>query len=187
MRAQAIGAVNLPGSPVRLLAFGIRFAPPAILQRILQPMVAGGRGDKPPSLLVDIRSGKTQSEIDALNGAIVQTGEANGMKTPVNAALVGILHDLLEGKVERAQWRRKRWPGHEHSKTQGRSKERQLFLGAIAQAEDREAIFRRGRPERDRVHEPGSLARDGGAGNPFRADQFDPACIGQRPEDRIHK
>ena len=106
MRAHSIGAVNLPGSPVRLLAIGLRFAPMIILQRILQPMVGGGRGDKPPSLLVDMRSGKTQSEIDELNGAIVKAGKAIGMKTPVNAALVGIVHDLLDGKADRAEWRR---------------------------------------------------------------------------------
>jgi 2-dehydropantoate 2-reductase len=106
MRAQSIGTVDLPGSPVRLLAFGIRFAPLFLLQRILQPMVGGGRGDKPPSLLVDMRSGRTQSEIDALNGAIVQAGKAIGMRTPVNAALVGIVHDLLEGKADRLEWRR---------------------------------------------------------------------------------
>ncbi len=106
MRTQSIGAVDLPGSPVRLLAFGIRCAPIFILQRILQPTVAGGRGDKPPSLLVDIRSGKTQSEIDELNGAIVKAGKTIRVQTPVNAALVGIVHDLLEGKADRAQWRR---------------------------------------------------------------------------------
>jgi 2-dehydropantoate 2-reductase len=105
MRAQSIRTVDLPGSPVRLLAFGIRFAPGFVLQRILQPMVGGGRGDKPPSLLVDMRSGKTQSEIDALNGAVVQAGKTTRVKTPVNAALVGIMHDLLEGKADRAAWR----------------------------------------------------------------------------------
>ena len=106
MRAQSIGTVNLPGSPVRWLAFGVRFAPRFILQRILQPMVGGGRGDKPPSLLVDMRSGRTQSEIDALNGAIVKAGKSIGVPTPVNAALVSIVHDLLEGKADRAQWQR---------------------------------------------------------------------------------
>ena len=106
MRAQLFGTVDLPGSPVRLLALGIRFAPRPILYRILRPMVSGGRGDKPPSLLVDMRSGRTQSEIDELNGAIVQAGRASGVKTPVNAALVGIMHDLLEGKADRAAWRR---------------------------------------------------------------------------------
>ena len=105
MRAHSIGTVDLPGSPVRLLTFGLRFAPLFILQRILQPMVAGGRGDKPPSLLVDMRSGKTQSEIDELNGAIVRVGKASGVKTPVNAALVDIVHDLLSGKADRAVWR----------------------------------------------------------------------------------
>jgi len=106
MRAQSIGTVNLPGSPVRLLALGIRFAPRFILQRILQPIVGGGRGDKPPSLLVDMRSGRTQSEIDALNGAIVKAGKTIGVPTPVNAALVGIIHDLLDGKADRSEWRR---------------------------------------------------------------------------------
>ena len=106
MRAQSIGTVNLPGSPVRLLAFGIRYTPQPILQRILRPMVAGGRGDKPPSLLVDMRSGRTQAEIDELNGAIVKAGKTSGVKTPVNAALVGIVHDLLEKKADRAEWRR---------------------------------------------------------------------------------
>jgi 2-dehydropantoate 2-reductase len=106
MRAQSIGTVDLPGSPVRLLAFGIRYAPQFILQRVLQPMVGGGRGDKPPSLLVDMRSGKAQSEIDQLNGAIVTAGRSIGVPTPVNAALVGIVHDLLEKKIDRSEWRR---------------------------------------------------------------------------------
>jgi 2-dehydropantoate 2-reductase len=106
MHAQAIRTVNLPGSPVRLLAFGIHYAPEFLMRRILHPMIASGRGDKPPSLLVDIRSGKTQSEIDELNGAIVRAGEAIGVKTPINTALVNILHDLLDGKTDREEWRR---------------------------------------------------------------------------------
>ena len=106
MRAQAIAPVDLPGSPVRLLALGLRYTPQVLLHRILQPMIAGGRGDKPPSLLVDMRSGKTQSEIDELNGAIVRAGKSIGLKTPVNVALVNILHDLLSGKIDRAEWRR---------------------------------------------------------------------------------
>ncbi len=106
MRANSIATVDLPGSPVRLLAFGIRYAPHLLLRRILQPIVAGGRGDKPPSLLVDMRSGKTQSEIDELNGAVMKAGEACGVKTPVNTALVSVVHDLLEGKTDRAEWRR---------------------------------------------------------------------------------
>jgi 2-dehydropantoate 2-reductase len=106
MHAQSIGTVNLPGSPVRLLALGLRYAPQPILYRILRPMVSGGRGDKPPSLLVDMRNGRAQSEIDELNGAIMKAGKTSKVPTPVNAALVGIVHDLLEKKVDRAEWRR---------------------------------------------------------------------------------
>jgi 2-dehydropantoate 2-reductase len=106
MQAQLIGTVDLPGSPVRLLTLGVRFAPRPIMYRILRPMVSGGRGDKLPSLLVDMRSGRTQSEINELNGAIVRAGKTAGVRTPVNVALVGIVHDLLEGKADRAEWRR---------------------------------------------------------------------------------
>jgi ketopantoate reductase len=54
---------------------------------------------------VDMRSGRTQSEINELNGAIVRAGKTAGVRTPVNAALVGIVHELLEGKADRAEWR----------------------------------------------------------------------------------
>jgi 2-dehydropantoate 2-reductase len=106
MRAQSIAPVPLPGYPVPLLVLGIRFAPLWLLHRIMQPMAAAGRGDKPPSLLVDLRSGRTQSEIDELNGAVVRAGRTSGVKTPINARLVDTLHDLLSGKVDRAEWRR---------------------------------------------------------------------------------
>jgi 2-dehydropantoate 2-reductase len=106
MRVQSIKPVPLPGYPVPLLVLGIRFAPLWMLQRIMQPMVASGRGDKPPSLLIDLRRGRTQSEIDDLNGAVVRAGLASGVKTPINTLLVNVLHDLLSGKVDRAEWRR---------------------------------------------------------------------------------
>ncbi len=106
MRAKSIKPVPLPGYPVPWLVLGIRFAPLWLLHQIMQPMAAAGRGDKPPSLLIDLRSGRTKSEIDELNGAVVRAGQAIGVKTPINAALVNTLHDLLSGKVDRAEWRR---------------------------------------------------------------------------------
>jgi 2-dehydropantoate 2-reductase len=106
MRAQSIAPVPLPSYPTPLLVLGIRFAPLWLLHQIMKPMVASGRGDKPPSLLVDLRRGRAQSEIDDLNGAVVRAGQASGVTTPINALLVNVLHDLLSGKIDRAEWRR---------------------------------------------------------------------------------
>ncbi len=49
--------------------------------------------DHRPSMLQDLAAGK-RTEIDALNGAIVQLGSAVGLKTPVNQTIVRIVHFL---------------------------------------------------------------------------------------------
>ncbi len=106
MRALSIKPIALPGYPVPLLVFALRFLPIPLLQIIMQPLAASGRGDKPPSLLMDLRNGKPKSEIDDLNGAIVRAGESIGVKTPVNEFLTGLVKDLVAGRADRAAWRR---------------------------------------------------------------------------------
>lgn len=106
MRAHSIRPITLPGYPVPLLVFALRFLPIPLLQIIMRPLAAAGRGDKPPSLLMDLRNGKTKSEIDDLNGAIVRWGESIGVKTPINEFLTNIVKDLAAGRVDRAVWRR---------------------------------------------------------------------------------
>jgi hypothetical protein len=56
--------------------------------------IAGGRGTKPPSLLLDLRAGKTHSEVDVLNGAVAAAGSANGVSTPVNSVYTRVLDDI---------------------------------------------------------------------------------------------
>ncbi len=46
-----------------------------------------------PSMLQDIRKGK-QTEIDAINGAIVMRGKKSGVPTPVNETLTTLIHAL---------------------------------------------------------------------------------------------
>jgi hypothetical protein len=36
----------------------------------------------------------------------VEAGKTIGMQMPVNAVLVGIVHELIEGKTDRSNWRR---------------------------------------------------------------------------------
>lgn len=57
--------------------------------------LAAGMGDvpNPASMLQSIRRGRT-TEVDAINGAIVTLGAQHGVPTPVNAALVTLVHEV---------------------------------------------------------------------------------------------
>ncbi len=50
------------------------------------------------SMLQDIERGK-RTEIDAINGRIVEIGKKHGIKTPVNSALVALVKGLEEGRA----------------------------------------------------------------------------------------
>lgn len=105
MRAARITPVDLRGYPLRLLAALINFIPNAILRPNLRQQIVRARGTKPPSLLLDLRSGKTRSEIDFLNGAIVEYGERFQVATPVNRVLTETYKRLLAKPEERSAWR----------------------------------------------------------------------------------
>jgi len=99
MRAQGVRAVDLPGTPVRALAFAARWLPPLIAQPILQRAVGAGRGGKMPSFHIDLHSRRGKSEVTYLNGAVARFGERLGIPTPVNAGLTRILEALTRGEV----------------------------------------------------------------------------------------
>ena len=94
MRAMGLQAVDLPNYPVRALhvVIGLPFA---LARTILAGRVAGARGRKPPSLLLDLRSMRGRTEIDALNGAVVEAGRVYGVETPVNAMLTKLLGEIV--------------------------------------------------------------------------------------------
>ena len=91
MRALGIRPVALPGANVPLLAFGIRL--PGPLSRFaLRRAVVGARGGKSPSLRLHLRGGaEGPSEVAWLNGAVARAGRAQGVTTPVNAALAALV------------------------------------------------------------------------------------------------
>lgn len=99
MRAQGVPVVNLPGAPVRLLAWGVRRLPLPLLGPLLRRAVGGGRGGKMPSFHIDLHSGRGQTEVDALNGAVVRYGERLGIPTPVNRLLTETLNGLTSGRL----------------------------------------------------------------------------------------
>lgn len=99
MSAQKIRVVNLPGTPVRALAFTVRSLPTMLSKPLLHRAVAGGRGRKMPSLYIDLQMGRGRSEVDYLNGAVVRAGEKLGIATPVNRVLTELLLALTAGEI----------------------------------------------------------------------------------------
>lgn len=99
MKAQWISVVDLPGTPVRALAFAIRYLPLSISRPLLAKAVGGGRGAKMPSFHIDLHGGNTQSEVDYLNGAVVRAGKELGIPTPANRLLNETLLALSGGKI----------------------------------------------------------------------------------------
>jgi 2-dehydropantoate 2-reductase len=99
MQAQGIRTVNLPGTPVRLLALAINHLPMIISRRLIVKAVGRGRGAKMPSFHIDLYSGRKRSEVDYLNGAVVRTGLKFNIPTPVNLFLNTILLALTKGDI----------------------------------------------------------------------------------------
>ncbi len=85
MDSQGIPVVNLPGTPVKLLAFAIRFLPAFVTRPLLVKAVGGGRGAKMPSFHIDLYYGRGKSEVDWLNGAVVRASQQIGITAPVNS------------------------------------------------------------------------------------------------------
>jgi 2-dehydropantoate 2-reductase len=98
MKAQNIEVVDLPGTPVKALAFATRL--PLWLSKPLLSRAAGsGRGGKMPSFHIDLHSGRGKSEVEYLHGAIVRAGEKMKVPTPVNKVLTETLLKLTNKEI----------------------------------------------------------------------------------------
>jgi len=98
MKAMGLDVVDLPGTPVKALAFATNL--PLWLSRpLLSRAAGGGRGGKMPSFHIDLHSGRGKSEVEYLHGAVVREGEAHGIPTPVNKVLTETLLALTNGKI----------------------------------------------------------------------------------------
>ena len=98
MKAQGLEVVDLPGTPVRALAFATTL--PLWLSKPFLARAAGaGRGAKMPSFHIDLHSGRGKSEVEYLHGAVVRAGEQCHVPTPVNKMLTETLVALTEKKI----------------------------------------------------------------------------------------
>ncbi len=108
MRALHYPVVDLPGTPVGALAFGLQL-PPVIGRPLLQRGVASGRGGKMPSFYIDLRQGNRQTEVRWLNGAVVRAGAdaERGVPTPINRGLTEIVEALSAGQLSLTEFQRR--------------------------------------------------------------------------------
>jgi 2-dehydropantoate 2-reductase len=98
MQAQKIEVVDLPGTPVKALAFATKL-PLWLSKPLLGRAAGGGRGGKMPSFHIDLHSGRGKSEVDFLHGAVVRAGKRTNTPTPVNELLTQTLLALTNGEV----------------------------------------------------------------------------------------
>ena len=98
MEAQGLRVVDLPGTPVRALAFATTL--PLWLSRPFLSRAAGaGRGSKMPSFHIDLHSGRGKSEVEFLHGEVVRAGEKYHVPTPVNKMLTETLKALTNKQI----------------------------------------------------------------------------------------
>ncbi len=98
MAAQKLQVTDLPGVPVKALALATKL--PLWLSKPFLARAAGsGRGAKMPSFHIDLYSGRGQSEVEYLHGAVVRAGKEFNISTPVNELLTGILLALTNKEI----------------------------------------------------------------------------------------
>lgn len=92
--------IGLPGFNVPLLTQVMRL-PPWLGRRLLAGRVGEGRGDKRPSLWVDIERGRVPTEAGWLNGAVARQAELLGIPAPFNSKLAELVDQLAAGETKR--------------------------------------------------------------------------------------
>lgn len=93
MHKLGLTPIDLPRYPVRVLQ-NIATLPSPIARTLLGSRIAGARGRKPPSLLLDLRANKALTEVDVLNGAVASAAHECGIHAPVNAVFARVLSDI---------------------------------------------------------------------------------------------
>ena len=93
MQALGVTPIDLPRYPVRALQSVVSLPSP-VARAILANRIAGARGSKPPSLLLDLRASKGETEVEVLNGAVAASGHSHGVPTPVNSVFARVLADI---------------------------------------------------------------------------------------------
>jgi 2-dehydropantoate 2-reductase len=104
MQGDGAKVVSLPGFPVPLLKNVLQL-PANVARRLLLSRVARGRGEKLPSLLVDLRAGREQLESDWLYGSVATIGTRIGVPAPINQRVNSLLKGIVRNPDLRDMFR----------------------------------------------------------------------------------
>lgn len=107
MQAMRLSLVNLPRLRARPLGLLLRYLPPATYQSVLRGQVGGGRGGKMPSFHAALNSGRAQTEVEWLHGAVARRAEQVGTRAPVCRMLTETLTGITEGRLAWEDFRKK--------------------------------------------------------------------------------
>ncbi len=106
MQAQNLEVVDLPGTPVRALAFATKL-PLWLSKPFLSRAAGSGRGGKMPSFHIDLYMGRPRSEVEYLHGAVAREGKARDIPTPVNELLTRTLVSLTNKEIPLEEFAKK--------------------------------------------------------------------------------
>jgi 2-dehydropantoate 2-reductase len=100
-----LAPVNLIDFPVPRLVWAARTLPGSLLRGVLGSRVARGRGNKLPSLLLDLRAGRKQTEVNALNGAVALNAVKAGLEAPTNSKISSVVSGIASGEISWSDYR----------------------------------------------------------------------------------
>lgn len=107
MDKRGIKPISLPRYPAAQLANAMRLLPAPLLFPLLRRTVAGGRGGKLPSLLIELHKGNPRSEGKFLYGAVAEEAARVGVAAPVNTALWATLDGIATNHIPWDDFRHK--------------------------------------------------------------------------------
>jgi 2-dehydropantoate 2-reductase len=99
MKKKKIKIVNFPGYPVKMLSLIYRFCPPFLIRILMGKKIAKGRGDKKPSLLLELEKGGQQTEVGFLNGAVFHCASNLALFSCYNKVIYETLEDITCGAI----------------------------------------------------------------------------------------
>jgi 2-dehydropantoate 2-reductase len=97
--------LELPGISLPPFKDALIFLPPAVLYPFWSKKMSKARGEKSPSLRLEMNKGKNKSEVEYLNGAVARRGEKIGIKTQANQFLYQTLTQIINGKLNHELYR----------------------------------------------------------------------------------
>ncbi|MBN2046291.1 MAG: 2-dehydropantoate 2-reductase [Anaerolineaceae bacterium] len=100
MDSRAVHLVTLPGFPLGWLRLLMLATPSRLFKIAFSKLVTENWGDELPLLAIDAKRGKTESEVETINGAIVHYGLQSGIPTPYNQIITDTLLKIVTGKID---------------------------------------------------------------------------------------